>query len=248
LYVARGEITVAVDGEGVSPETVDPRALLSVGLAYFEFLRKVSQWRNTPLLMRGLQVIDKCAGVMAYTDDVFTTQFVVDTAHVALTKNAGAKKVRDAAKALRRTLAKLPKGYTASVHSGARAYALGPRTEPVNYFPEETCRVRGKLVAIGGELVCRATFKSPSEPASFSLDVSKDVARTIARHLHEVLELQIKTRRSPHGRIENGELVDWVALPPKGGELDALAEAFATVKQQWSEVKDINKALGRDDD
>ena len=62
------KLAFEIDGEGISPETIDPAMFLSLAAKYFELVKKLAE-EESPLSFSGIWITKKCVQVSSLVND-----------------------------------------------------------------------------------------------------------------------------------------------------------------------------------
>jgi hypothetical protein len=243
-------VQVELDGEGVSPDTVDALAMLRVAESYLSLVAKLGQLREMPVTMTGLQIVDKCAAVQtAPTDMQRAVHFCQQATRVVTGQEPAPRGADKAAEAVREALRALPKNIRARVIAGRYAEAIvAPlHQEEIRERAWEQVEIRATLVRAGGRKPV-AQFLSLDDEVLFTLDLAnEEKARELGRHLYKEVDVEALIVRGLEGGIERGELLDLHVLSDSE-PAEAWREWFRVNASEWTEVDDVLGELGRDDD
>lgn len=235
---------VEIDGDGVSPETVDSLSLLRFAETSLRLITKLAESARLGLTFQGLQVLDKCAAVAAMPSDGGSAKLAaVHMLRVVRGDEEPPKGTEGLVEEMRRQLRELPAHQRAGVRLGAWAQRLHAPALPVAERPWETTELRVVPIRVGGQNPT-AALSSESEPEPFVVHVKLDDARALGAALHRPIDVLLNVRRGADGRIDAGEVVEVIPL----GDADpaqAWRAWFAENADGWDDIDDVRGALGR---
>ena len=217
-------IKIEIDGPGVSPSSVDATTALELAASLLGLMQKLASDRGQALSIRGLSIEDKCMAVVAHVD---RAPFAKDLAREALGYIHGDPAPRGAgvfADRARSVLQRLPENQSAAVILGRWKRPLRRDEAALERSPWARISQRARLVRLGGQSAT-ARFDSRYE-GEFSLSLSVDEAKRLARHLYSDLDIEARVVRDEEGVIERGVLVGWQQLSDEDPSV-AMREWFA---------------------
>lgn len=198
-------IGVELDGENVSPSTVEALPTLRIALSFLELIKAIADDLEEPLVMSGVEVRDKCAAVFTIVDKPEVGRHCATR---AVRMVGGVEHPRRGfmghVKAIQDAHASLPAGHTVSALAAGVRFPIEPGSF-AHGQPYAAIGVRAEVMRVGGREPT-ATFRSASEPRSFVLSVPREMARELARHLYDEVDIEAIVARDEDGVIEEGEL------------------------------------------
>jgi hypothetical protein len=244
------ELLFELDGDRISPATVDSLALLNLANSFFRLVVKVAEAEKLGLSLQGLRVVNKCAAVAVVPSNA-------DSARIASARAkrivSGEEKPPPGCDGLvtdtRIGLRSLPGGISAGFRHGKTAQTLQVPTVPNAESPWEMLELRVVPIRVGGkdptvELIC------DSEPGPFTIKTGQDPATSLsnARKLGASLQKEVDVTavacRGIDGRIAQGYIEDVFALQD-GDPVAIWRSWFAAECQMPEDVDDVGIALGR---
>src|ERR1700686_2212470 len=221
MEVKDKDLLVEVDGNGVTVETVDPLALLSVATAYLRLLVAVADDKETDLVLTGLHVLDKCVAVSTTAADPGTAWIAATTAYDYLEGAPAPHGVKGALEQVREAVRSLPNQLKAGVRVGNNWLPISEHPGAPDSTPWSRTTLWVRPLKIGGRSE-RVTLESGSERGTFSIKIDLEEARRLGAHLKKDVLAEIDIVRGDDGRIRDGALVSWLAPDVKPGqELEA---------------------------
>jgi hypothetical protein len=220
-------IGIEVDGAAedavvghVSPESLaNPVATLRLAVAYLDLLEAIAADRDQDLVLRGLEVIDKCTAVFARVNvpDI-ARQCAAEAARYLGSPVRLPRGIHSKVEAVHEARAKLPPQYKATAFVGSTRRAI-ERATFTDGFPAAKLQVRATPIRVGGKTPS-VTFESPSEEKRFTLRVVRDQAKQLAPHLYTEVDIEALVLRADDGLIEGGDLEAFYPLDD-GDPMDA---------------------------
>lgn len=239
----RHSLTVAVDGKGVTPATVDTPMLLRAGLQYIEALQLVSSEMGEELVCTGMAVTEGSAGVaFALNLDAEEAADAVDQDIRSAKPSAPARALLDLAREAATDGIQL---YVAN--DNHRRWNIDPTPTPGPMRVRMTARV--KVLRSGG---ARPSVRLQHLLYSkmFTLEVgTQQIARDIAQYLYMEIDVEAEISKHDDGRWSDGRLITWHRLDD-GDPTEAWQRWFAPNAEHWRTLSadEINRELGRDDE
>lgn len=228
------ELVLEIDGPGLHPSSVDALSFLELASAYFALVAAVAAKAGYTLRLEGLEVRDKCAGLVVQTSNgPIAKQSAMQTVRVlrneAAPPRGGADHVRRFQKAAR--LYNEPGHSIAAIGTNWKMpIAVSRETRPRPMDSLETLRVKTQRVG-GREPSVR--FSSVLEREEFTLHAaSEDLARALGNQLYREVEIQAMIERARDGTIVSGKVL---AFEP----LDASGDDPWSAWEQWHQVPPV---------
>jgi hypothetical protein len=233
-------LLLEVDGPDVSPETVDPVALLDLASAFFELVRLNARGREFTL--RDLYVIDKCAAVATYPSSV---ELARELAEHASRQIAGDEPPTHGMVALvsraRNAMKELPRARVQVGGSWARSVSRPP--DSLTRRLSELISMRARVERVGGQKR-PVRFSSRSE-GEFSLAATQQKTMGLGAYLYRDVEVDARIQRGPTGEITGGELLEFYPLAEDDAE-QAWREWYQAVGgEKWAAAEDLEQEIRR---
>ncbi|GEM_PF-2476206 len=243
-------LKLEIDGPGVKPETLDPLATLELGRAYFRLLQRIAEEQEVSLELTGLTVEDKCAALSVTPGNFkLAHQTALRADRIVSGGELSSHRLEVAAEDFRAAVRALPVEQSVAVLVGKQRMPVA-REPAAKVAPRRSItRLRAMVVTVGAGHQPFARLSSKSELRAFSVKV-KDVptVQLLARHLCEVLDVDVAVDRDAEGLIVRGELLEFTPVS-ESKNLDEWRAWFASAGgADWSGVEDVEAALGRDDE
>jgi hypothetical protein len=236
-----------LDGPNVHPDNVDTMLLLRLATQYFHLIGRASETKRLGLVLRGIEVVDKCVAIRAIANDpkgsTFAAKLVEDWLAGDEEPPRGAETLTSS---LRYELRRMPTGYLARAHVAKWKRDIRVPQEEVTSRPWEQVELRAIPLRVGGEEPV-VKFRAESETADFILQVSPAQARILGGHLYEEIDIEVDILRDPDMSISAGKVLEVFPL-----DKDEPAGAWRTWFEQnegraWLNVDDVLAGLGRAD-
>jgi hypothetical protein len=241
----RPELLVELDGPGVSPDTVDTLALLTLAETYFRLIGKVAEASNMSLTFQGLRVLDKCVAVSATPNNQELAQLVsVRALRIISGEESPPRGTEVLTSNLRSCLRSLPTGHVARTRWGKRSHPLVAPPLPSQEHPWETVELRVIPIRVGGADP-GARLRSASEGHEFTVSATAEHARRLGAMLYSEVDVELEVCRDFEGRIERGRVVEVHAVSD-AEPATAWRQWFRANAPEWDEVDDVGAELGRD--
>ncbi|MBX7115927.1 MAG: hypothetical protein K1X64_16480 [Myxococcaceae bacterium] len=243
-------LKLEIDGPGVKPETLDSVATLELGRAYFRLLQRVAEDQEISLELTGLSIEDKCAALKVTPANFKLAQQTVVRAHrIVAGEELSSHRLDVAAEDFRAAVRALPTEQNVAVLVGPQRLPVA-RSQAAKIAPRKSItRMRAVVLTVGAATppFARLSSKSEARP-SFTVKV-KDVStvQKLALHLGKTIDADVAVERDTEGLIVRGELLEYVPVDEKRS-LEEWREWFASVAPDWSDVEDVEEALGRRDE
>lgn len=245
MIVRPGTLQIELDGDGVSPSTVEARSLLDLASTLIELIGELGKDADQPVTFRGLAVQDKC---IALATTVSPPDMAEDLSREALVLVAGQDSVDrgfvELVARARQAVNALPLGITPRIIVGSWSGVV--KSAPSHDFglTKEVTELRVRVVRAGGA-GRMVRLHSVSEPKDFSLHASEELCRKLGAHLYQDVDVVAEILRTANGVIDGGEVHDvFEVLGSGGGDFRTwLADAAG----DWAGVTDVLKEIGRRD-
>lgn len=202
------EVAIELAGPGVTPETVDTMALLSVAHAYVDLAIAVASASGASLSFTGVRIVNKCAALAAPVNDKKVAIDAIKASNdIVSGKRAAPRGAETRAKSLCKAVEALPSGYAASVVVGRSSWPL--RLATPNERPERPwslSSVRVKVIELQAT-PARARF-SCAWLDDFSLTASRDIIRKLGTHMYEELDIDVRWTFDENDKVEAGTVLE----------------------------------------
>lgn len=197
-------VVLEIDGPGVSPKTVDAPALLEFAAAFFQLLKANADETAEPLSLTHVQVIDKCAAVIVMPDNLELARACADEAVRQVAGSDPPKGAKELVGRVHSALRQLPSEQRARVLIGSWlrhiVTELAATADPL----DSILAIRATPIRVGGSRPA-VRFRSHLE-RDFTLDTTREIARSIGAHLYREVEIEATVRRDADGSIGSGRL------------------------------------------
>lgn len=239
------EVLIALNGPDIHPATAPARLLLQLASTYIEMLELVASIDDVDLGLAGIRIVDKCVGVtIRTTKPELAKEAMVQTRRFVERKDEVPHGLKKPTAALRSSLSLVPLTCETSV-------GIGSWEEPLRLLPPSrvsrpfaSVTLRATPIKVGGSGAQRVTFKSGSEPKSFTLDMDEARVQEIGAGLHSLFTIEARVSRGPDGAISDGLLREFRKVGDSSS--DTWRKWFRESSgEYWDDVDDIEAKLGR---
>lgn len=226
-------------GVEIALDTVDPRLMLEIALAYVKALSSVAEDEDRELGLHGLHTIAGSAVVATAATDVEATK---DCAH---TVNAlvGMPSAPSYIAPLRNQLISLPPTMFLTVaNQNWRESVVTSQPQDVR---REIISTRVTVIRAGGATPA-IRVEDVIKKRRYTVQTTSQEAQELAQFLYRDIDIKAEVTRRPDGNYTDGRLIKFTPLDDVE-PLAAWRAWFARHGKQWNRVsdKDINKALKR---
>ncbi|MEM6275249.1 MAG: hypothetical protein AAF735_08425 [Myxococcota bacterium] len=218
---SRDTLFIDVDGENVHPDSVDPRALLSLASSFFDILEKLASANKHPLVMTGLFVEDKCARVSTRTTDPELASLVVTQFVKELQLESPRHGLARLFERFHGAFESLPPGVRLAVGSADKVVPIDlPRFAQSSTFQELTV-FRAKVLEAGGETP-RVRVRSLLSDRVIRLQGDKDVIARMAHCLYREVDVQAELTYRPGQASDEGTILSFEPLDDSKNDIESL--------------------------
>jgi hypothetical protein len=200
-------VAIELAGPGVTPETVDTAALLSVANAYVDLAIAVAAATGKTLSFTGVRVVNKCAALASPPSDKAVAIDAIKASNaIVYGKQAAPHGAEMRAKALRKAVEDLPNGYAARVILGRLSWPLrltAPDERPERPWSLSSVRVRViELQATPPRVRLACAWLD-----DFSLTASRDIIRQLGAHMYEEIDIDVRWTFGDDDKVEKGDVL-----------------------------------------
>jgi len=110
----------------------------------------------------------------------------------------------------------------------------------------ELATIRARPIRAGG-VVPAVRFSADDEPADFTLPCSQQLSRELGAHLYREVEIEASITRSADGRIEGGQLMQFVVVNNDDDPAEAWERWFKVNGSGWDDAS-VEAFIGRSKD
>lgn len=219
-------ILVALDGPDVSPEHVDVPAFLELAAAFFQLVRASAVELDTPIELKAIAVIDKCAAIAVDTDSPALAKECAGLALVQIAHGGGARGMAGYVERARSVIRSLPPEQHAEIIIGEWKKPILATPAKVAPLDEIVAGLRVRPIRVGGKKPA-VRFDSLLEE-DFTLEAEPEKVREIAAYLYREVEIDARLSRDGDGNIDGGQLHEFVPVED-GDPRPAWREWFSRV-------------------
>lgn len=244
------EIAFEVDAPGFDPETAPTPLLLEAASAFFAALARTAELEDGKLVVTGLSVRDKCVQIVSRVDRPDLARVV--TAKVlgyTSGRESSPRGLGDSIERFRTALRALGPGAISKVYVGRWGQDIDvPEEGKLDVSSIEETTIRARVLRVGGKTKPKIMLESPSESSPFTLDATEAVARDIAHHLFEDVDIEARVSRANDGKIKAGSVISFLSMDSTVDPVSAWQAWFrAATDGYWDDVHDVERELSRDD-
>jgi hypothetical protein len=240
-------LRIALDGPGMTPETVDAPAMLRIARDYFELIQRTAEEQGRKIRLEGLYVRSGSVAIETRSTDPEAAQAATTRTRAWLAgEEAPPHGFNQPVKALLDSIVSLPEGV--AVRAGGQDWeeilVVCDAPPPASDFTEQTT-LRGYVREVGGDSPHVVVDIAIEQRRGLRLLIaSKTMARDIARELYREAELELRLVRSGDGRILSGQLLAFKRVEDANSRR-RWSEWFRPLAARWASVTDIEAELGR---
>lgn len=217
----RDAVFIDVDGENVHPDSVDPRALLSLASSFFDILEKLASGGKRPLVMTGLFVEDKCARVSTRTTDPEFAALLVTQFAEEIQLESPRHGLARLFERFQSVFESLPPGVRLAAGSADKVVPIGrPRVAQSSTFQGLTV-FRATVLETGGETP-RAKVRSLLSDRVVRLQGDKEVIARMAQSLYREVDVQAELTYRPGQTSDEGTILGFEPLDASEDDIESL--------------------------
>lgn len=237
------EFKIAIEGPGVSPETVDAELFLAIAHEYLHALKKTAKDNGSEFDAVGIKIKDGSVIAAIGTSNASNAK----SSAIILNDELASPHLYTRHKRLRSTIKRVPAECSISVSHGVWRQVVPSYSEVEAYRTLTTMRVVVEKIG------------SVKEPSIWVRNIFNDkrlihvkvqtyqVAKDISPHLYDQIEIRAEFLANSDHRIVGGELITWEPMDPEEGTpLEAWSKWFAPHAKIWNAMSDeeIRAELG----
>jgi len=240
-------IALELDGDGVSPTSVDTVQFTRLAAAYFNLLDRIASQQGFSLKIEGIGIQDKCVALVGSASHADAAKEVTTVAASYINGSTSIPRgLRSDAEQLQQILRELPETQRVRVLVGNDwCQNLTQQSEEQSLPPLEWLALRVTLMRVGGAtpaIRCASIF----EEQQFTLTATRDLVQNLGPHVYKEIEIDACVQRDLDGRIREGAVVNFRLLDDEDAT-EAWKSWYAANASFWDEVSDIEVKLGRSD-
>lgn len=241
------KIYLEISGPDLEPENAPTTLALEAASAFFNGIEKIAKAEKRTLDLWGLSVENKCVQISAMASDGNLASDYSHVFHEVLGGERPAPRgAADDVKRFRSVLSSLPHQYTMRSRIGEREHVrfVAPGTEALSLW-KELASLRVRIESVGGATP-KARFSSHYEPHGFGLEASQELAKGLAMHLYEEVDIEAEVIRDSDGRIKEGRIEKFFPLEDNA-DMESLRNWYYSVGgDKWDVIDDLIDELKRD--
>lgn len=200
-------VVLEIDGPEAHPQTLEAPAILELAAAFFQLLMANADDDGERLSLTNVAILDKCVAIVARPDRFDVARMCVDD---ALRQISGSDPPKGGAVFVDRTRAavrRLAPELHAKVIFGTWSRDVVVDGEEAAEPLDSILSIRAIPIRIGGRRPA-VRFRSELEE-DFTLDTTKDLARSVGAHLYREIDIEAAVRRAADGSIFSGRLTSF---------------------------------------
>lgn len=236
------ELLLEIDGDGVSPQTIDSLALLGLAKAWFELVGRVATANKEPIHFSGVAVIDKCAAVkLQASDSVIAKRSVKRSLHLVQGDTAPFG-LEGHVQEVQKRLRALPSHMTAHVFAGNDSELLKAAALPEAESPYERIQLRAIPIRASIRPPYLHVVSASEDERPFRVDTTEEEAEAL--RLGRAIDIVLLCTRDDDGHVKDARLIEVHELEDSD-PVQTWRAWFADNAAEWEDVEDIEAELGR---
>lgn len=243
--IPKGHIALEVDGDGVSPDTVDVPTFLEAAAAFFSLVQGNAKEEHSHISLVGIRILDKCVAITSGSDRPDLSKFYAEKAHLQIEGKMptprGLTSIRERAQA---AIRRMPSGISVKLIADGWSAPItihSPKIEPL----DSLISLRVTLIRVTGEPYPRIRLKSKLEQKPFSLNITKPQAQQLGPHILRQIEIDARVRRDSDGHIADGKLLEFTPVDSGSDAASLWRTWYRENASEWDKVEDIESELKR---
>jgi hypothetical protein len=227
-------------GAEVTIDTVDPRLMLEIALAYLRALSALAEDEDRELGLHGIRALPGSAVVAFATVDFDAAQECAHKVNVLVSEPMGPSYIVP----LRNQLISLPP--TLMVTVANQNWSESVATSQSQDLRREIISSRVTVIRAGGATPAIRVEDVINKKRRYTVQTTSQEAQELAQFLYRDIDIKAEVTRRPDGNYTDGRLIKFTPIDDVN-PLDAWRAWFARHGKQWNKIsdKDLAKTLKR---